>query len=536
MKRIQRTTSAIMATMLLASTAFSANAQTISTDTVKSSDYPPAYSRMSVALDVSSMGWEECAEKGVIECNIFAEDGSNLLSGVSNVSDYCEYDSENKIAYLKLDKPECRFDFKNKIYLVEFSTPNGGSTFPIELDFENRYQVLRENQYPGRYTDINDEYVLCLEWINKYKYTPFNGCGCVPECDCDSYDDCSCDYLNYDLPVDSTEGTYYFYKPEPWGDEAPVVNCSKNGKDFRSFEMQATNTENIYSIELEYVYSTINFESGSGEFKSNNIKTNSIRIPGEAYSLVHAFNMMYVLKSDNKKGQWYNYYGGNCYGYDDSRQFARAVGQEFTTEYQDESRCAYKSSDINGVDRNVMDTFKNYLYDRYRKVGVYNEPCVCDEFMIKIANDLYISWYDMYDYQLSTEDTDHYIFGKIYKYSDDSEDIIYYRGKAYSLEEFSKLNGVAGWKIDTLISMLDKFYEHESISQPTTDPDKTIYAMGDINKDGRVDVKDVTLLQKMIAHMEEMCEITSYTDVNHDNKINISDATRIQQMISEDYD
>lgn len=52
---------------------------------------------------------------------------------------------------------------------------------------------------------------------------------------------------------------------------------------------------------------------------------------------------------------------------------------------------------------------------------------------------------------------------------------------------------------------------------------------GDVDKDGRVSVKDATLIQKYIASIVDLDDTQkSVADVNHDGKINIKDATVIQ--------
>ena len=51
--------------------------------------------------------------------------------------------------------------------------------------------------------------------------------------------------------------------------------------------------------------------------------------------------------------------------------------------------------------------------------------------------------------------------------------------------------------------------------------------------DGKIDINDVTLLQKYLAYMVKLTEIQRfYADVNNDNAVNIIDATIIQRRIA----
>lgn len=57
---------------------------------------------------------------------------------------------------------------------------------------------------------------------------------------------------------------------------------------------------------------------------------------------------------------------------------------------------------------------------------------------------------------------------------------------------------------------------------------------GDVNLDGKLNVKDVTLVQKYIARTVTTLSDLAYKqgDVNYDGKLTIKDATKIQQMIA----
>ena len=68
------------------------------------------------------------------------------------------------------------------------------------------------------------------------------------------------------------------------------------------------------------------------------------------------------------------------------------------------------------------------------------------------------------------------------------------------------------------------------VTTPTPGPTQSGAIMGDVNKDGSVNVKDATAIQMSIALMPVSVFDSSVADVNHDNSINVKDATRIQMF------
>ncbi len=65
---------------------------------------------------------------------------------------------------------------------------------------------------------------------------------------------------------------------------------------------------------------------------------------------------------------------------------------------------------------------------------------------------------------------------------------------------------------------------------------ETGVTLGDVNGDNSVNIKDVTLIQKVIAKLVEEPENFLLTaDVNCDNTVNIKDATIIQKYIAKIY-
>ena len=70
----------------------------------------------------------------------------------------------------------------------------------------------------------------------------------------------------------------------------------------------------------------------------------------------------------------------------------------------------------------------------------------------------------------------------------------------------------------------------ETLTTETTEP---IFAKGDVNRDGKLNIKDATAIQKYIAKMIEFDEEQEIlADYNKDEKINVKDATTIQKKIA----
>ncbi len=68
---------------------------------------------------------------------------------------------------------------------------------------------------------------------------------------------------------------------------------------------------------------------------------------------------------------------------------------------------------------------------------------------------------------------------------------------------------------------------------PVTEPDSNLFMRGDVNRDGKLNIRDATLIQKYIAKMVTASEINLLAaDFNLDSRINIKDATNIQKTIA----
>ncbi len=75
----------------------------------------------------------------------------------------------------------------------------------------------------------------------------------------------------------------------------------------------------------------------------------------------------------------------------------------------------------------------------------------------------------------------------------------------------------------------------EDDSKPSDPADPEVkYLVGDVNMDGKVNIKDATLVQKYAADLLELDEVPlKLADVNTDTRVNVKDATAIQKAIAD---
>lgn len=67
----------------------------------------------------------------------------------------------------------------------------------------------------------------------------------------------------------------------------------------------------------------------------------------------------------------------------------------------------------------------------------------------------------------------------------------------------------------------------------STEPTEQQYALGDVNLDGKIDIKDVTIVQMYLAGIKELSDAQLIVaDVNNDNKVGIDDATTTQKYLA----
>lgn len=77
----------------------------------------------------------------------------------------------------------------------------------------------------------------------------------------------------------------------------------------------------------------------------------------------------------------------------------------------------------------------------------------------------------------------------------------------------------------------DEVYTDSYLNEPLVPADE--YAMGDVNLDGKLNIKDATAIQKFAAKMIDFDETQqALADYNADEKINVKDATMIQKKIA----
>ena len=58
--------------------------------------------------------------------------------------------------------------------------------------------------------------------------------------------------------------------------------------------------------------------------------------------------------------------------------------------------------------------------------------------------------------------------------------------------------------------------------------------IGDLNGDGKVTIKDITILQRFLAEFDEFTdEQYKLADMNRDGKVNVRDVTAMQRIVAE---
>ncbi len=72
-----------------------------------------------------------------------------------------------------------------------------------------------------------------------------------------------------------------------------------------------------------------------------------------------------------------------------------------------------------------------------------------------------------------------------------------------------------------------------TIAPDTQAPTASAYELGDVNRDGVLNIKDATLIQKYLVQLKTLDdEQKALADINGDNSISIKDATKIQHIIA----
>lgn len=75
--------------------------------------------------------------------------------------------------------------------------------------------------------------------------------------------------------------------------------------------------------------------------------------------------------------------------------------------------------------------------------------------------------------------------------------------------------------------------DQPSTTEPVTPTEPSATVLGDVDGDGDVKIKDVTMIQRAAAFIVELTEAqTKAADVNADTKVNVNDATAIQRYVA----
>ena len=99
----------------------------------------------------------------------------------------------------------------------------------------------------------------------------------------------------------------------------------------------------------------------------------------------------------------------------------------------------------------------------------------------------------------------------------------------------SKIDGftITGYKgTAAQIYASDNGFEFISLGEAPTNPSEKVL-LGDVNGDGKVNIKDATMIQKSAASLVTLTdEQAKAADVNKDSKVNVNDTTAIQRFVA----
>lgn len=90
-------------------------------------------------------------------------------------------------------------------------------------------------------------------------------------------------------------------------------------------------------------------------------------------------------------------------------------------------------------------------------------------------------------------------------------------------------------KIKTLLDSISATPEEPTTPEEPASPDEPVSegVLGDVDGDGDVKIKDVTMIQRAAASIVELTEAQAKAaDVNADTKVNVNDATAIQKYVA----
>lgn len=86
---------------------------------------------------------------------------------------------------------------------------------------------------------------------------------------------------------------------------------------------------------------------------------------------------------------------------------------------------------------------------------------------------------------------------------------------------------------DTTSAEVETTVPDNSQTPTESTPDEDDLLLGDVNRDGKINIRDATLIQKHLAKLASLDEKQMIiADINLDNKVNIKDATTIQKKIA----
>lgn len=135
-------------------------------------------------------------------------------------------------------------------------------------------------------------------------------------------------------------------------------------------------------------------------------------------------------------------------------------------------------------------------------------------------------WYKMAQYQPKAA-TDLYHFTKVTDWQTEKESDSAEVSYRYRLKENATVPTTPSTPAETTPPV-----ETTAPTEPTSPNTNPLFMLGDVNEDGKLNIRDATLIQKYLAKMATADDLSLLAaDFNLDSRINIKDATGIQKKI-----
>lgn len=267
------------------------------------------------------------------------------------------------------------------------------------------------------------------------------------------------------------------------------------------------NEEN-YEIQYKYTYDTVAAEAPDESYtKGDFVKTEFVN-SGEAY-----WSAQNVTTSDSLvlvDYYFYHYCGGST---GNNANFTSAGNYvHFDSISKDKVYIASSHQDYDDASYTYYSLKWNDGSDAY-----CNSNSTCDGTNGTHGNRS-CYWYKMAQYQPKVA-TNLYHFTKVTDWQSEAKSDVAEVSYRYKLKEGSTTPTTPE--------------EPTTIPTEPTTPDNPLFMQGDVNRDGKLNIRDATLIQKYLAKMVTADDLSLLAaDYNLDGKINIKDATTIQKKLA----